>query len=116
MKEIYKNDYGVSYLISNHDNKKYTLQLVINNLRIFMSLEEMKALLKIVRSSYKALENKCNCDKCKENALSCLWKVNNFFEVRLNIDYNILSLLEELIERTQFILSLDSVLEEHRIK
>lgn len=116
MKEIYKNDYSVSYLISNHTNKKYTLQLVINNLGIFMSLEEMDALLKIVKASYGALENKCNCEKCKENALSSLWKVNSFFEVRLNIDFNILSLLEELIEGTQFILNLDSILEEHRIK
>jgi len=30
MKEIYKNNYGVSYYVTNHVNPKYELQLVIN--------------------------------------------------------------------------------------
>ena len=116
MKEIYKNNYGISYLATNHSNPKHNIQLVINNLGIFMSLDEMKSLLKVVRSSYKSLEKKCNCDECNQQELSSLWKINSFFEVRLKIDFKVLNLLEDLIEGTQFILNMDAVLEEHRIK
>lgn len=116
MKEIYKNDYGISYLVDNHLNPKYELQLVVNNLGIFMSVEEMNNLLEIVRSSYDVINNNCNCEKCKANNSSSLWKINNFFEVRLKIDNTVLNLLEDLIEGTRFILNIDAVLEQHRLR
>jgi len=116
MKEIYKNNYGITYSVKNHPNSKYKIQLVINNLGMFMSLEEMQNLLMIVRSSYESLNNRCNCEHCKQNELSSLWKINDFFEVRLKIDIKTLNLLEDLIEGTQFILNMDTILNEHRIK
>lgn len=116
MKEIYKNNYGVSYYVTNHVNPKYELQLVINNLGIYMSTDEMRNLLKLVRSSYAILENKCNCKNCSQKELSSLWKINTFFEIRLKINNRVLTLLEDLIVGTQFILNMDVVLDEHRIK
>lgn len=115
MKLIYKNNYGTIYKITNHVNTRYTLQLVVNNIGVFMSSKELNALLKLVKSSYD-FDQTCSCKECKDVKLNKLWKTNSFIDICLKVDDRVLSLLEDLIIGTQFMLNLDAVLDEHRIK
>lgn len=114
MKLIYNNNYGTIYKVTNHPNARYTMQLVINNVGLFMSSGELKSLLKLVRSSY-GLSESCNCKKCKGVKLNELWKSNKLIDICLKVDDAILECLEDLIVGTHFMLNIDAVLDEHRI-
>ena len=81
-----------------------------------MSLKEMNSLLKAVKAPYKMIDDSCDCEYCKSKGLHNLWKVNDFFEMRLKINESVLKELEDLIEGTRFILNIDNILEAHRVK
>ncbi len=115
MKLIYKNNYGTTYSIASSSDLRYTMQMVINNIGIFMSSAELNNLLNVVRSSY-GVNEVCNCEQCKGERLNKLWKSNPFLDIGLKVDDTILSSLEDLILGTQFILNVDSVLQENRIQ
>ena len=115
MKLIYNNSYGAIYKIKKEVNTKYTLQLMVNNIGIFMTITELNNLLKLVKSSY-GFDQNCNCKQCKDVKLNKLWKTNSFIDICLKVDDSILGFLEDLIIGTQFMLNIDTVLDEHRIK
>lgn len=115
MELIYNNSYGTTYKVDNHANPLYNIQLVINNIGIFMTAKELNALLKLVRLSY-GNDDACNCEQCKGQKLNKLWKTNPYIDLCLKVNDSVLDFLEDLILGTQFTLNLDVVLEEHRIK
>lgn len=111
MEQIYRNEYGACYAIQNAPNPICTLQLVVDSIGIFMSVDDLSHLLEVVRNSDKA----CFCEECQGNPCNKIWCSGPMHDLCLKIDEDRLKLLEDLIVGTQFTLNMNQTLEEYRI-
>lgn len=112
MKNIYKNKYGASFLIKDAPNPKCKIQLVINAIGLYMSMDDLNHLLKIVQGSDQA----CHCADCNGARCNKIWCNNPFIDICLKVEGENLDLLEDLIKGTRFILNMDATLEQFRLK
>ncbi|QXP65035.1 MULTISPECIES: hypothetical protein [unclassified Polaribacter] len=112
MELIYKNKYGASYKVNKYPNQNYEMQIVIGSVGVFMAENELDNLLDVVRGSHVP----CNCDSCKGERCNKIWTTSELVDTCIKVDDTILGLLEDLILGTQFILNIDDILDEYRIK
>lgn len=112
MKLIYKNNYGSSYLIENAPNPNCNIQLVIDTIGLFMSIEDLNKLQQIANRSYEP----CNCSDCGGKSCNKIWCTNPLIDICLKTNESILGLLEDLIKGTQFMLHMDATLNQHQLK
>ena len=112
MELIYKNGYGACYRIYGAPNPDCVLQMVIDAVGIFMSMDDLNHLLSIVKQPPKP----CNCDECRGKGCNKIWCHGTLVDFYLKVPPKVLGLLEDLIQGTLFILDMDRTLEKHRIK
>lgn len=112
MKLIYQNDYGATFLLYDSPNPRCKIQLVVDAIGLFMSVDDLEHLLKIVHGSYES----CHCTDCGGNACNKIWRVNPLIDICLKVDGHYLGLLEDLIKGTRFMLDMDATLDQYRLK
>ncbi len=112
MEVIYQNDYGTTFLLTDAPNPACRIQLVVDAIGLFMSIEDLEHLLHIVQGSDKP----CNCADCGGLPCEKIWCANPLIDICLKVDGPRLDQLEDLIKGTQFIMNLDATLEQYRMK
>ncbi|QLG46292.1 hypothetical protein [Costertonia aggregata] len=112
MQLIYKNDYGAVYRIFNSPNPDCEMQLVVDTVGLFMSRADLEHLLVIVRKSYEP----CSCVECDGNPCEKIWSTNPLIDICLKVDRSILTMIEDLIKGTQFMINIDTTLEKYRLR
>ncbi|GAB5475243.1 MAG: hypothetical protein Mars2KO_33420 [Maribacter sp.] len=111
MELIYKNDYGAVFHVNNSPNPACEMQLVIDTVGLFMSRADLDHLLAIVIKSHEP----CYCEECGGQC-NKIWCANPLIDICLKVDEAILRQMEDLIRGTQFMLNMDSTLQQYRLK
>lgn len=112
MELIYENSYGAFYSVKDTTKTNIKLQMVVDNIGIFLSVNNIDHLLDIIKNS----ETPCNCEKCNGKKPNKIWTNGLLVDICLKINDDILEQMEDLIVGTKFLLNMDDILEKHKIK
>lgn len=109
MDPIYKNEQGAVYYVLHSPNPDCNFQLIIDSIGIYMSLSNLKHLLKVVQKPYEP----CQCEKCGGEK-GKIWYVNPTIDLCLKVDVEILKGLEDLLKGTFFYLEMENTLRKNK--
>ncbi|MEI6864658.1 hypothetical protein [Flavicella sp.] len=108
MEEIYRNNYGVSYRNYDNDNDENGVQLIIDRIGLYLTVNELANLKRIV--SDKTEGEPCMCSECQGTVSNKIWCTNPLIDICLKFNDDNIQDIEDLITGTQFILNMDKTL------
>ncbi|MGY6647674.1 hypothetical protein [Wenyingzhuangia sp. IMCC45574] len=112
MHKIYQNNLGTSYKIENNNIPFDMIALEILQVSFLINDKELKAFVNSAQEILNHYAN-CSCEPDQENKM-VIYKAKQA-EIRMQLSYNQLTLLKDLLKGTDFKLSMNSLLKKYKI-
>ncbi|MDO6737407.1 hypothetical protein [Wenyingzhuangia sp. 2_MG-2023] len=110
--EIYSNNLGTSYELSEFGSNEKFLVLEVNEISFYINKSELEAFVKSTEIIINH-HSQCTCPPDLENKM-VVYQAKQI-EIRMLLSYNQLFYLKDLLKGTEFKLSLETVLNKFKI-